>query len=559
MASVFDNDQLTTFIDEFVTKVPVILKENPLTADLVGQVDRLAEEFETPFSLAIVGQMRIGKSSLMNGMIGRESAVVGVNETTATINFFKYGEGDLTNKFRVHWKDQHYQDFPCSEIEEWIGESEHAARTRFIEFFNDSDFFKKINLVDTPGTRSVIGDHGTIINGFLAEKRERETLQHGGKADAIVYVSGAVANVSTEDMLKEFQENTRLPGSTPYNSVAVLHKWETLNVERPYEEAQKKAAFMEKQFQQSVSKVIPLSGPLALAAKTLAADFWNDLVQLILANDLQKLQKNLERGDNRFRKRIEHGGELLKQSRLPWACFRTIVKHAIQEDIKEGDKLQEEVLRLSGIEILMAFIHENFIEKRNQIKSLTILKKAIEPCYIAQLRIKADIDEKEKLINSAEQSLSLIGQYITPKDDFLKPVIKFIQVAKEPFLKELERNKQTQLDLGNKTGKIEKYYNQVIGDMKTLSLLATYSNNFSETETNEIHHLCGSFGGSAMERSACYSKNADQAFDIVLDRIDFWTERRATSPSQLNPLFNHLEMRLEELADELEILSEDNE
>ena len=559
MTSTFDVDQLTTFIDEFVTTVPAILKKNPLTADLVGQIDRLSEEFNTPFSLAIVGQMRIGKSSLMNGIIGRESAVVGVNETTATINFFKYGEGDLTNKFRVHWKDKHCEDFSCSAIGKWVGELEHASRTRFLEFFDDSDFFKRINLIDTPGTRSVINNHRDIINNFIAEKREQETLQHGGKADAIMYVSGPVANLSAEKMLKDFQDNTRLPGSTQYNSIAVLHKWETLDVERPYDEALKKASFMEKQLQQSVLKVIPVSGPLALATKTLDDDFWNNLVQLIQSNDLHNLRQNIERGDSRFKRRIENGEKLLKQSQLPWACFRTIIKYAIQENIKNGDKLRNEILRLSGIESLMAFIEKNFIEKSKQIKSLTVLKKAIEPCHIAQLRIKADIDEKEKLINDAERSLSILSNYITQKNEFLKDVIKFIHAAKTPFLKELEQHKQTQIDLGNKTGSIEKYYNQIVGDMKTLSLLETYSKYFSETEAIEIRYLCGCYGNSAVERTACYSSNMIQALDEVLDRLDFWNGRRVTLISQLNSVIDHLVMRLEELADELEKMSEENE
>lgn len=555
MASNFDIDQLAIFIDEFVTTVPSILRENPLTADLVGKVDRLAEEFETPFTLAVVGQMRIGKSSLMNGMIGKESAVVGVNETTATINYFKYGEGDLTDKFRVHWKDKHYEEFPCVEINRWVGESEHASRTKYLEFFDNSEFFKKIQLVDTPGTRSVIGAHGETIDGFLAEKRENETLQHGGKADAIVYVSGVVANVSTEDMLRDFQDNTRLPGSTPYNSIAVLHKWETLNVEHPYDEAMKKASFMEKQLQEYVSKVIPVSGPLALAAKTLDDNFWDHLIQLIQRNDLQNLQKSLERGDSRFKKQIEDGDKLLSQSRLPWACFRTIITYAIQESIMDGKRLRDEVLNLSGIDILITFIEKNFIEKRNIIKSLTILKKAIEPCQIAQLRIKADIKEKEQLLHSAVQNLLILDNYITKESKFLEPVSKFIHSAKKPFHNELDRHKKTQADLGQKTRVIEECYNRIIGDMRTLAFLDSNNSAFSDDELREIRHICGSYGFAVLERLACYSNDKNQALNILEDRIDFWTDKETTIESKLKQIIGHIIFRLEELADELENVS----
>ena len=41
--------------------------------------------------LAVAGRVKAGKSSFINAFLGQDLALVGVTETTATINYFRYG------------------------------------------------------------------------------------------------------------------------------------------------------------------------------------------------------------------------------------------------------------------------------------------------------------------------------------------------------------------------------------------------------------------------------------------------------------------------------------
>src|SRR6266516_870051 len=145
------------------------------TCDFAPRVQRLLEVAESLFTLAVVGQMRVGKSSLLNALIGADLAVVGVNETTATINWFTHGTEEQTRRFRVHWKGRPPEDKDLGEIQLWVGESSLARETRKLEFFANTDFLKTADVVDTPGTRSLLAGHQETVDKFLAQKADSET------------------------------------------------------------------------------------------------------------------------------------------------------------------------------------------------------------------------------------------------------------------------------------------------------------------------------------------------------------------------------------------------
>lgn len=235
-APIFDYDEFCRLIERFALDVPGILGGHSTTAGLVPRVHGLLDAVDTTFTVAVVGQMRSGKSSLLNALVGADLAPTGVSETTATINWFKYGDRERCNVFHVVWKDRPDEDFPRSEIQRWIGNSEQAKATRHIEFFSNAEFLRQANVVDTPGTRSIIEFHGDTTMEFLARRHDTETRRQGGAADAIIYVLGAVPRQTDKDLLDDFEENTRLPGAPPYNSLAVVHKWDSMEVDDPVAE-----------------------------------------------------------------------------------------------------------------------------------------------------------------------------------------------------------------------------------------------------------------------------------------------------------------------------------
>ena len=169
----FSYDQFEDVVKRFSTSIPEYLLRHQSTALLALDVQKLNlhEAMKQQFTLAVIGQMRVGKSTLLNALIGKNLAPTGVTETTATINVFRHGRGDQCGKFRVHWTNGSTDDMPLGKASEWIGTQENAAKTRYLEFFSDSAdpdcLLRSADIVDTPGTRSVIGTHEEATKGFL--------------------------------------------------------------------------------------------------------------------------------------------------------------------------------------------------------------------------------------------------------------------------------------------------------------------------------------------------------------------------------------------------------
>ena len=84
MTEVDQTKELIHELSEFITNTP--WKEY-----YTSRIESMSERIYQPCELAIVGRMNAGKSSFLNALLDDDLAVVGDTETTATINYFRYG------------------------------------------------------------------------------------------------------------------------------------------------------------------------------------------------------------------------------------------------------------------------------------------------------------------------------------------------------------------------------------------------------------------------------------------------------------------------------------
>ena len=102
-------------------------------------LQQLQQSLREPFLFVVVGEVKAGKSSLLNALFGREFCKVDVLPATDRIYIFKFGEE----------------------------ERNVAVNAQLTECHRTAIFLRDFNIVDTPGTNTIVADHQMITEQFV--------------------------------------------------------------------------------------------------------------------------------------------------------------------------------------------------------------------------------------------------------------------------------------------------------------------------------------------------------------------------------------------------------
>ena len=562
MNAVFDYKTFQEMITQFATELPVILGSHATVADLAPRVERLQNIAETPFTIAIIGQMRSGKSSLLNSLVGADLARTGVNETTATINWFKHGNKEQEGRFRVEWRDRPGEEFPLSDIVNWVGDSEKARATKHIEFFLDNLYLRKANIVDTPGSRSVISDHTEVLHDFL--RQERNTRNAGESGDAIVYVLMPIARQNDAEVLAEFEKTTRMPGSSPYNSMAVVHKWETLESKDPYNLALKKCESIRNSLGQMVSLVLPVSAPLAWAFEHFDAAFWEKMHCLVTNTPPEILEDMLLQEkdfcslneascpiDIPTRKRLRMDYKL-----LPWPSFKVILKTGQMRMPANWEDFRAAIGQISGIGQFRDALQNRFFARSRSrtIKALSILRKAWGPCQIASGRLRNHKIRFGILQKEAQDSIIPLVAAIANGAHQLEPVQRCIEETIRFVEDDVLKASETLRRLEEKVLLIKDANEDMEGDIRMLEKAEKAQTDLGEDWIRILRGLFGHNGPALLDRLAPLLGPGRESVTVndIKQIIERARRQKFNSLPSLGLLFDHAVHRLSQMADQLE-------
>ena len=238
------NKHLSQF-EEKRTETKLVLKdihrfysENGYTAEqkiIEDFIDMLEKE---EFSIVIVGEFSVGKSTFLNALMGEKILPSYSDETTATVTFLRHkNKADNQQKGCVFYADGSSEDIDSIEtdvISKYVSTRSDipvAATVNHLDLYLDSPFLDgNITLVDTPGLNGTADGHREITEAqimksnvclfmFSADrpggKSEFEFLsQIKTKANKIIFVLNKIDQIKTgenescekvaENMLKNY-------------------------------------------------------------------------------------------------------------------------------------------------------------------------------------------------------------------------------------------------------------------------------------------------------------------------------------------------------------------
>ncbi|MEO6786209.1 MAG: dynamin family protein, partial [Chthoniobacteraceae bacterium] len=107
--------------------------------ETVRTLNELGTSLREPFLFVVVGEVKAGKSSLLNALFGREFCRVDVLPATDKIYVFKHA----------------------------AGERDVAVSPQLTECYRTAPVLADFNIVDTPGTNTIVPEHEEITRQFL--------------------------------------------------------------------------------------------------------------------------------------------------------------------------------------------------------------------------------------------------------------------------------------------------------------------------------------------------------------------------------------------------------
>lgn len=214
-----------------------IIRELPDSARWLNEIATLKLQVYTPCRLAVGGRVKAGKSTLINTLLGEDLALVGETEATATINQFVYGKpANPAFPVKVVYKDGREELVSQTFMNSLQGHDlAAAAKRRNILYFErqlENPILKDLILIDTPGTDAVVSDHQEAAEAVfginsqdekqLRREHDAQTRELTAKADAIIYLVGAVANAGNKQFLDDFAQACE--GASALNAIGIISR-----------------------------------------------------------------------------------------------------------------------------------------------------------------------------------------------------------------------------------------------------------------------------------------------------------------------------------------------
>ena len=137
---------------------------------ILGQASETAAKIaDNRFLLAVLGQFKRGKTSLINSLLGDEVLPVAVVPLTSIITILRYGDEPAV---QVHFLSGETRAIRMDELEHYVTERhnpENAKRVKHVEVCYPSPYMHDgILLVDTPGVGSTYEHNTEVTHSFLA-------------------------------------------------------------------------------------------------------------------------------------------------------------------------------------------------------------------------------------------------------------------------------------------------------------------------------------------------------------------------------------------------------
>lgn len=487
------SDILQKQTNEFFDRGINLTQTYPGLRGLQRKIERCRQQLSQPMRVAIVGKIKVGKSTIMNALLGEYLVSTGQVEDTFNVNWLKYGEQPA---LIVHFKDDRPPEpTTLAELESLTRRveenQEFLLSISYIEVFYSNPILQSFNLIDTPGLASFYQDDSENTRNFLklhGQEITAQTQKQAAGADAILYLFRQSAGETDEQVMREFQ-GAAVGRATPLNAIAVLTRvddyWHYRDRPDPLlagKEVAQKLLEDHPRLNCLFYTIYPACGLLGLGSQNLTNQEWEILNKLAVLP--QERLSSLMNSARRFSEK-----DYVEESEIPIASERAKVASR---------------LGLYGVSLAC-----DYLRSQENIDRHTLAQKLLEQSGVSDLR---------KLIISHFGNRAFLIKLNTCTQ----------QLKKILFEEERKQTGQEQKIVREITGWLDKLESQELffHQVRELEILRSYYDNklnFTAEEIEQLLQVTGERGTSCTARLGLPPQTTIvQMLDEANKKLQYW-------------------------------------
>jgi hypothetical protein len=337
----------------------------PAEAGLRRQLLRL----DGPLRVAVAGQVKAGKSTLLNALVGEEIAATDAGECTRVVTWYRHGRAPRVTAYpgageprQLPVRHEH------GRLRIDLRGQDPSGVDRLVVDWPSASLRDTV-LIDTPGIASLSGEVSARTTRFL-------TPDDGpGDADAVVYLLRHL-HAADVRLLESLHDNAFGRGN-PLNTIGVLSRADEIGSGRI--DALHSARRIAERYRADerlrglCGTVLPVAGLLAQGGRTLRQDEFR-LLYLLSTVDREVLDPALLSAD-RFTAApldVDPAARAALLDRLGLFGVRLSIV-LLRQGFRDPAGLAEELVRRSGIDELRGVLAVRFAERRDLLKARSAL------------------------------------------------------------------------------------------------------------------------------------------------------------------------------------------